>query len=89
MKIPISEVRRRLPKLVRQVQKDPTLTVQILVRDEPVAELRAIQPHPLPGEAARKLLALRRRFATHKSDQPADISSRVKDYLYGPESDQP
>lgn len=89
MRIPISEARRQLPKLVRQVQKDPALRVEIMVRDEPVAELRAIEPAPVAGQAARKLEALRRRLATHKPRPRTDISSRVKDYLYGPESTEP
>lgn len=89
MKIPISEARRRLPKLVRQVQKDPALRVEILVHDEPVAELRAIEPAPAAGEAARKLQVLRRRLAKIKPQPPADVSSRVKDHLYGPESTEP
>ena len=43
MKISISEARRRLPDLVRQVRKDMSATVQITVHDEVVAELRAAQ----------------------------------------------
>jgi len=85
MKVPTSEARRRLPKLVRQVQQDPTLTVEILVRDEPVAELRAIRPHPMPGEAARKLLVLARRLAKSGARAAAsNVSETVKDHLYGP-----
>ena len=39
MKLSISEARRRLPELVRQVKNDPGTPVQITVRDEVVAEL--------------------------------------------------
>ena len=46
MKLSISEARKRLPELVRQVRKDPNATVQITVREEAVAELRALQPGP-------------------------------------------
>ena len=62
MKLPISEARRRLPELVRQVRKDPGSTVQITVRDEVVAEIRAALPEPEPGAAARALLDLARRL---------------------------
>ena len=41
MKLSISEARRRLPALVRQVKNEPGTVVQIAVRDEVVAELRA------------------------------------------------
>lgn len=85
MKIPISEARRRLPTLVKTVQKDPRVTIQITVRDEVVAELRAIQPLPEPGEAARRLLALRKKLARRGlKARWSDASAHVKDHLYGP-----
>ena len=62
MKLCISEARKRLPELVRQVKKDPGVRVQITVREEAVAELRAVQPGPEPGLAARKLLELRKKL---------------------------
>ena len=43
MKISISEARRRLPELVRQVRKDTGTNFQITVHDEIVAELWAVQ----------------------------------------------
>lgn len=58
MKVSISEARRRLPELVRQIRKDAGTTVLITVRDEVVAELRAALPEPEPGAAAGKLLEL-------------------------------
>lgn len=84
MKISISEARRRLPELVRQVRKDAGTSVQITVHDEVVAELRAIQPLPEPGEAARRLLALRKKLVRRGKTRAHDVSSRVKEHLYGP-----
>lgn len=85
MKLSISEARKRLPSLVKTVQKDPAATVQITVRDEPVAELRAVQAGPEPGAAARKLLELRKRLAKKGlKARRSDVSTRVKEYLYGP-----
>jgi len=85
MKLSISEARKRLPELVRQVRKDPAATVQITVRDEPIAELRAVTTGPEPGEAARKLLELRRKLAKKGlNGRQTDISSHVKKHLYGP-----
>lgn len=85
MKLSISEARKRLPELVRQMRKNPDATVQITVRDEPVAELRAVTTGPEPGEAARKLLELRRKLAKKGvKGRRTDISNRVKEHLYGP-----
>lgn len=85
MKLSISEARKRLPELVRQVRKDPGATVQITVRDEPVAELRSVTTGPEPGEAAKKLLQLRKKLAKKRQKgRRIDISSHVKEHLYGP-----
>lgn len=82
MKLPISEARRRLPELVRQVRKDPGSAVQITVRDEVVAELRAALPEPEPGAAARALRELMRKLPRRRG-QTVAVSDRVKDHLYG------
>jgi antitoxin (DNA-binding transcriptional repressor) of toxin-antitoxin stability system len=50
MKLSISEARKRLPELVRQVRKDAGAKVEITVRDEVVAEIR--------GATRRSSLAL-------------------------------
>ncbi|MGH7830394.1 MAG: hypothetical protein ACREP8_09480 [Candidatus Binatia bacterium] len=82
MKLSISEARKRLPELVRQVRKDPTAPVQITVRDEIVAELRAPLPDPEPGAAAKKLVELMRRLPKHRG-RKTNVSAHVKNYLYG------
>ena len=82
MRLPISEFRRRLPALVRELQRDPTAYVQITVREEAVAELRSLQPAPAPGEAARRLLALERRMRARGAKSPKDVSRRADEYLY-------
>jgi antitoxin (DNA-binding transcriptional repressor) of toxin-antitoxin stability system len=84
MKLSISEARRRLPELVRRVRKNAGVKVEITVRDEAVAELRAVLPSPKPGEAARKLLQLRRKLARNGlKTRRRDVSSHVKEHLYG------
>jgi antitoxin (DNA-binding transcriptional repressor) of toxin-antitoxin stability system len=85
MKVPISEARRRLPELVRQVKKDRGSVVQITVRDEVVAELRAALPEPEPGAAARALLELMQKLPKHRGPR-RNISGHVKDHLYGREA---
>ena len=85
MKIPISEARRRLPALLKTVQKDPRTTIQITVRDEVVGELRASQPQLEPGEAAKTLLKLRKKLARQGlTTKNRRLSTRVKEELYGP-----
>ncbi len=79
-KISISEARRRLCDLVRQVRKDAGASVQITVRDEVVAELRAAQSEPEPGAAARKLLKLMAKLPKHRG-RKTRVSSRVKAHL--------
>jgi antitoxin (DNA-binding transcriptional repressor) of toxin-antitoxin stability system len=81
-RVTISEARRRLPQLVRQVKQDRGSVVQITVRDEVVAELRAALPEPEPGAAARALLELMNKLPKHRGPR-RNISGHVKEYLYG------
>ena len=82
MKLSISEARKRLPELVRQIRKDAGAKIEIMVRDEVVAELRAALPEPEPGAAAKKLVALMRRLSKHRG-RKTDVSMHVKEHLYG------
>ncbi len=82
MKLSISEVRRRLPALVRQIRRDGDTRVQITVREEVVAELRAAQPQPEPGSAAKRLLELVGRLPKCRGHK-FNTSSQIKKYLYG------
>jgi antitoxin (DNA-binding transcriptional repressor) of toxin-antitoxin stability system len=81
MKLCISEARKRLPELVRQVRKDAGAKIEITVRDEVVAELRAALPEPEPGAAARKLVQLMRKLPPYRG-QKTNISRHVKENLY-------
>ena len=81
-KLSISEARKRLPELVRQVRKDAGAKIEITVRDEVVAELRAALPEPEPGAAAKKLLALMRHLPKHRG-RKTNVSAHVNEYLYG------
>jgi antitoxin (DNA-binding transcriptional repressor) of toxin-antitoxin stability system len=82
MKLSISEVRKRLPALVRQVRRDAGASVQITVHDEVVAELRAVQAEPEPGAAAAKLLQIMAKLPKRRGRR-IQISSRVNEHLYG------
>jgi antitoxin (DNA-binding transcriptional repressor) of toxin-antitoxin stability system len=81
MKISISEARRRLPGLVSQVRADAGAVVQIALRGEVVAELRAVLPEPEPGAAAKALRALMRKQPKHRG-RKTNVSSAVKAHLY-------
>jgi antitoxin (DNA-binding transcriptional repressor) of toxin-antitoxin stability system len=84
MKVSISQARKNLPKLVRQVKQDRGSVVQITVRDEVVAELRAALPQPEPGAAARALLELMRTLPKPRGrGRLTDISAHKNEYLYG------
>jgi antitoxin (DNA-binding transcriptional repressor) of toxin-antitoxin stability system len=82
MKLSISEARKRLPELVRRVRKDAGIKIEITVRDEVVAELRATLPEPEPGAAAKKLVQLMRRLPEHRG-RKTKVSVHVKEHLYG------
>ena len=82
MKISISEARKQLPTLVRQVRKSSGSTVQITIHSEVVAELRAARPEPPPGAAARKLLELMKKMPKHRG-RKATVSTHAKQHLYG------
>ncbi|MDR4461696.1 MAG: hypothetical protein MRJ67_14455 [Nitrospirales bacterium] len=82
MKLSISEVRKQLPALVRQVQRDGGASVQIMVHDEVVAELRAVQPEPEPGAAAKKLQQVMKGLPKPRGPK-THVSSHVKAHLYG------
>lgn len=83
VKLSISEARKRLPALVRRVRRDAGASVEITVHNEVVAEIRAVQPEPEPGAAARRLLRLMKKLPKPRG-RKIPISSRVKTHLYGP-----
>lgn len=82
MKLSISEARKRLPELVRQVRKDTGIKVEITVRDEVVAELRPAMPEPEPGAAVKKLVQLMRRLPKHRG-RKMNVSEHINEHLYG------
>jgi len=81
--IPISDARRQLPRLVKQLQRDPSVVYTITVREEAMAELRAAQASAEPGLAARKLLEIMARLPRPRGRAHTDVASHVKKHLYG------
>ena len=82
MKLSISEARKQLPALVRRVRRDSGARVEITVHNEVVAELRAVQPEPEPGAAAKTLLRLMKTLPKPRG-RKTPISTHVKTHLYG------
>ncbi len=81
--IPISEARKQLPRMIREIQKKPETVYKITVRNETVAEVRSAVEMVPAGEAVRKLVNLRKklcRLVEEREQEP--VSRRVKDYLY-------
>jgi antitoxin (DNA-binding transcriptional repressor) of toxin-antitoxin stability system len=82
MKLSITEARKRLPALIRRVQRDAGARVEITVHNEVVAEIRAVQPEPETRAAAHSLLRLMKKLPRPRG-RKLPISSHVKTHLYG------
>jgi len=80
--VSISNARKDLPRMIREIQKNPETMYKIAVRNETIAELRSAQTMIQPGEAVRKLIRLRQRLShSIRSETKEPISKRFKDYL--------
>ncbi len=80
--IPISEARKELPKMIREIQKNPGTVFKITVRNETIAEVRSANVMVPAGEAVRKLVNFRKKlFHPVKDREREPVSKRVKDYL--------
>lgn len=77
--ISISDARKKLPSIIKALKASPDSVFQITVHDEVVAEIKR-PPMVKPGEAAVKLLDLRKKHRARKKKYP--ISENIKDYLY-------
>lgn len=78
--ISITEARKRLPGIIKSLKSSPETVYQITVHDEVVAEIKT-PPKIKPGEAAAKLLELRKRLGSKKY-KTKPISENIKEYLY-------
>jgi hypothetical protein len=86
--VSISNARKDLPKMIKEIEKNPETVFKIAVRNETIAELRSARTMIQPGEAVRKLIRLRQKLSNSISGKTREpISKRVKDYLY-PEGNQ-
>ena len=81
--ISVSNVWKDLPKMVREIQRNPETVFKIAVRSETVAELCAAKPMVPLGEAVRKLIQLREDLSSAvRGKRKVSISKNVKKFLY-------
>jgi hypothetical protein len=86
--ISITEARKRLPGIIKSLKESPDSVYQITVHDEVVAEIKT-PPMIRPGEAAARMLELRKRSGVKERKRPAEaVSENVKKYLYGKRGSQ-
>ena len=79
--ISISEARKQLPAIIKKLRESPDTVYQVTVHNEVVAEIKT-SPRAKPGEAAKQLLALRKRAATTGKSKKYPISEDIKEHLY-------
>jgi len=82
MQIPISEVRAKLPHLIKQLQQDPSVIYEITVHQVVVAELKAPSFQPQGGDAAHALLALMAALPLAPGTALGRVSEDVKAHLH-------
>jgi antitoxin (DNA-binding transcriptional repressor) of toxin-antitoxin stability system len=82
MQIPISEVRAKLPQLIKQLQRDPSVIYEITVHHAVVAELKAPSHQPQGGDTADALLALMATLPPAPFVAQGRVSEEVKAHLY-------
>lgn len=85
----ISEARRKLPSLLKTLQKDPSVSFTIKVHQEPIATLRVVkQQISKEGRAVKALLRLvarqeKKKRAPHAFTDASVHSKNFKNFLYG------
>lgn len=79
--VSISEARKKLPSIIKSLKESPDRVYQVTVRDEIVAEIKT-SPKVKPGEAAARLLALRKQAGKKTKSKKYPISENIKGHLY-------
>lgn len=79
--ISISEARKTLPSLIKTLKRSPETVYQITVHNEVVAEIKK-PPMVKPGEAAAKLLELRKKTRGKGKRYRVPVSENIKEHLY-------
>ena len=78
--ISISEARKQLPGIIKKLRESPDMVYQVTVHDEVVAEIKT-SPKVKPGDAAARLLALRKQTGKKVKSKKYPISENIKGHL--------
>lgn len=84
--ISLSDARRRLSALLREIEADPGAGYRILVRKRVVAELRSPAParRKNPGATMLKLALEMEKLTSPDGRAPQEVTAATyKEYLYG------
>jgi hypothetical protein len=77
----ITEARKRLPGIIKSLKNSPDIVYQITVHNEIVAEIKS--PAVIkPGEAATKLIELRKKIQRKRKSYKVPVSENIKEHLY-------
>lgn len=84
--ISLSDARKRLSDILREIEADPGARYRILVRKRVIAELRSPAParRKNPGAAMLKLaLEMEKLSSPHGGDRDEVTAANYKEHLYG------
>lgn len=81
--ISISKARKKLPSIIKALRDSPDTVYQVTVHDEVVAEIKT-SPKVKPGEAAARLLTLRKQIKKKGRSKKYPISENIKGRLSSP-----
>ena len=85
--ISLTEARRRLSSILREIEAEPNIGYQIKVRDKVVAELRSPATRRSQTSSGEALLKFAREMEALYPRKPGErlrnISGHFKEYLYG------
>jgi hypothetical protein len=88
--IGLTEARRCLSSIVREIEAEPKVCYQVKVRDKVVAELRSPASRRSQTSSGETLLRFAREMEALYPRKPGErlrnISGHFKDYLYGKRS---
>ena len=79
--VSISNAGKDLPKMIKEIQKNPETGFQIAVRNETIAEIRSAKTQVVHGEAVLKFIHLRKKLASSSKGKAREpISQRFDDF---------
>ena len=77
----ITEARKKLPSIIKSLKTSPDTVYQVTVHEEVVAEIK-LPPIVKPGEAAARILGIRKKATHKKKKKKYPVSENIREYLY-------